>query len=66
MSRVNPVYVPREWMLVDAYKAASQKDFSKVPLALFLSPPVSCEGLLLLCYLCVCVATCLRVCGPEA
>jgi uncharacterized protein YdiU (UPF0061 family) len=30
MRRVSPKYVPREWMLVEAYKAAEQKDFSAV------------------------------------
>lgn len=30
MRAVSPVYVPREWMLVDAYTAAMQGDISKV------------------------------------
>ena len=30
MRRVSPKYVPREWMLVEAYKAAERKDFSVV------------------------------------
>ena len=40
MRSTNPKYVPREWMLVQAYEAAGKGDFSKIEelFNLFLRP----------------------------